>query len=155
MHRSSFLLALLASLALGACNSAEKKNKKKLEEEEKNRRDFSKEPGFQAFLGRLQIAVAKKDHEMLQSLMTADFGYRWDNPPPGDSVFDYWSLNNLWPELAATLKTQFIPNGEYMVAPASLVIDPNFAGYRVGIKLVNGSWRFAYFVPPPPPGENL
>lgn len=155
MHRSAILLALLASLAMGGCNSLEKKNKKKKEEEEKNRRDFSQEPGFQAFLGRLQIAVSKKDYEMLQSLMTTDFGYRWDNPPPGDSVFTYWSLNNLWPELATTLKSRFVPNGEYMVAPADLVIDPNYAGYRAGAKLVNGSWKLAYFVPPPPPGETI
>jgi hypothetical protein len=150
MHRTSFLLALLASLALGGCGSLSKKKDKK---DDKPRRDFSQEPGFQAFLGRLQIAVAKKDYEMLQSLMTSDFGYRWDNPPPGDSVFTYWSMNNLWPELSATLKTQFVPNGEYMVAPAALVADPNYGGYRVGIRLVGGSWRFAYFVPPPPPGE--
>jgi hypothetical protein len=152
MHRSFFLLALATSLSLTGCDSLDKKKKEK---DEKPRRDFSMEPAFQSFLGRLQIAVAKKDYEMIQSLMTPDFGYRWDAEPPGDSVFAYWSLNNLWPELSAVLKTQFVPNGDYMVAPSALVADPNYAGYRVGIRLLNGSWKFAYFVPPPPPGESM
>jgi len=36
---------------------------------------------------------------------------------------------------------------DYMVAPLQFA-DPslNYDGYRAGIRRVNGSWKFAYFV---------
>jgi len=40
-----------------------------------------------------------------------------------------------------------VENGTYMVAPAQVVTDPNYKGYRVGLKIFHGSWKFAYFVP--------
>jgi hypothetical protein len=33
-----------------------------------------------------------------------------------------------------------------MVAPPQFAFDPEYHGYRAGITMVNGSWRFAYFV---------
>jgi len=91
---------------------------------------------------------------MLEQLMTRDFGYRWDEGPPGDSVFTYWDLHNVWPAITATLNLPFVPNNPdpnelYMVA----VQEPADGGHAAGIKMVNGSWRFAYFVPPDPSGQ--
>ena len=95
---------------------------------------------------------------MLQSMMAPNFGYRWDDPPPGDNVFTYWDMNNLWPEVEKVLAQKFVPfraeGGDlYMVAPPEMTTDPDYAGYRAGIRLVMGSWKFAYFVPPQPAGQ--
>ena len=109
--------------------------------------DQSGDQTFQAFLGRLRIAVKKQDQAVLTSLMTPDFGYRWDAPPPGESVFQYWSMNDLWPMLGGIVGQKFVPNGTYMVAPAQVVKEPSYHGYRAGIRLEGGSWKFAYFVP--------
>ena len=111
---------------------------------------MSNDPTFQAFVGRLRIAVNKRDRTMLSSMMTTDFGYRWDNAPPGELAFDYWDKHNLWGDLAGLLRQRFGPNDNYMVAPLQIITDPNYPGYRVGMRMVRGSWRFAYFVPPPP-----
>ena len=45
------------------------------------------------------------------------------------------------------LRKRFAPSGVYMVAPPQFVADPdNYQGYRAGMRTVNGSWKFAYFV---------
>lgn len=142
-------LICLAALALPACKSPYKESDKKREQQKRN---ASNDPTFQAFVGRLRIAVQRKDYEMLRSLMVPDFGYRWDNPPPGDNVFTYWDLNNLWPELDGLLQKQLMPLDDFMVSPPEFADNPqSFAGYRLGLKQIMGSWRFVYFVPPPPP----
>ena len=38
-------------------------------------------------------------------------------------------------------------------APKEVTFDPDYKGYRAGLQLVNGSWRFAYFVSAPPASE--
>jgi hypothetical protein len=68
-------------------------------------------------------------------------------------VFDYWERNNLWPELKLVLNEKFVPSGNYMVAPPEVTYDPDYKGYRAGLQLVNGSWRFAFFVGVPPAAE--
>ena len=138
------LLLSLLVFALAACQAP---YKKKDEADKQPFKDQSGDQAFQAFLGRLRSAVAKKDHAMLSSLMAPDFGYRWDNPPPGETPFIYWDQHNTWPELATTLRETFVPHERYMVAPASVVADPNYKGYRAGMRLVGGSWTFGYFVP--------
>jgi hypothetical protein len=121
--------------------------KKKDEEDKKPLKDQSSDTSFQAFLGRLRIAVAKRDQQVLTSMMTNDFGYRWDAPPPGETVFTFWDQNNIWPELSAMLRERFAPSGIYMVAPPQFITDPdNYQGYRAGMRTVGGSWKFAYFV---------
>jgi hypothetical protein len=147
------LVCALLLLTLPACEAPYKKSDAK---EKKERKDFSKDPTFQAFAGRLRIAVGKHDRKMLSSLMTDDFGYRWDNAPQGETPFDYWDQRNLWGELGGILQQKFAPNdadpnAQYMVAPPAMLTDANYQGYRVGIRLVRGSWKFAYFVPAPPP----
>jgi hypothetical protein len=141
------LFCLLALVFFAGCDTPYKKSDA---EEKAAMKDQSKDHSFQAFLGRLRTAVAKKDRAVLPTMMTGDFGYRWDNPPPGESVFDYWDKNNVWPELSEILKQKFEPNDLYMVAPREVITDPNYAGYRAGMRLVGGSWKFAYFVPGEP-----
>ena len=142
-----FLLSLLLVGVLAGCEAPYKKSDAA---ERKPMKDAAKDPSFQAFVGRLRTAVAKRDRQMLASMMTPDFGYRWDNPPPGEVVFDYWEQQKLWGELNNVLRQKFEPNELYMVAPPEVVTTPNYPGYRVGMRLIGGSWRFAYFVPPEP-----
>ena len=149
--RPHFLLAAAAcTLALAGCKTPYKETDKAREAKKK---DASGDHSFQAVLGQLRIAVQKKDFQMLAQLMAPDFGYRWDNAPPDETVFSYWEANNIWPQLDEVLKQQFVPNGDFMVAPPAFGADPDYPGYRAGMKQIGGSWKFAYFVPAPPPGE--
>lgn len=152
-----FLFASAAAvLALNGCKSP---GKKKEEAEKKKAKDEmiadqSGDHSFQAFLGRLRTAVRTKDAGALAQLMTPDFGYRWDDAPPGETVYSYWNANNLWPELNSIVQQNFLPHGGFMVSPPAFATDrAGFDGYRAGVKLMNGSWRFAYFVDAPPLGE--
>jgi hypothetical protein len=144
-----FLCALVLVSVTG-CNSLNTPYKKKDEEEKKPMRDQSSDQSFMAFLGRLRLAVAKRDKPMIASMMTPDFGYRWDNPPAGETPFDYWDKQKLWGDLSDIIKQRFVPNGLYMVSPPQVVLDPKYTGYRVGLRVVNGSWKFGYFVPVEP-----
>ena len=113
-------------------------------------KDESGDVAFQAFVGRLRIAVRKRDLAVLAPMMAEDFGYRWDDPPEGETPFLFWDRNNLWGELASLLKENWVPYDGFMVVPPQFAVSPDFRGYRAGLKMVNGSWKFAYFVPPPP-----
>jgi hypothetical protein len=144
-------LTTLCALALAGCKTPYKESDKKREDAKK---DMSGDHSFQAFVGRLRIAVRTKDFQVLAQLMSPNFGYRWDNAPEGETVFSYWQANNVWPDLEAVLQEQFVPYGDFMVAPPKFAAQPNtYPGYRAGVKQVNGSWRFIYFVPAPPAGE--
>ena len=47
----------------------------------------------------------------------------------------------------SVLAQRFVPKENYMVAPPQFATDPQYTGYRAGIeRMVNGSWKFAYFV---------
>jgi hypothetical protein len=141
--------ACLAALVLAGCKTPYKESDEKRKMERQN---AANDPTFQAFVGRLRIAVKRKDHEMLRAMMAPGFGYRWDDPPPGDNVFTYWDLNNLWPELGALLDRPLMPLDDFMVSPPEFAENPQTsAGFRLGLKQIMGSWRFVYFVPPPPP----
>ena len=109
--------------------------------------DQAQDVAFQGFLSRLRKAVAARDVNGLAEMMTTDFGYRFDPPGEGPGVFAYWDQNNVWPELSLVLNESFAPKGGYMVAPKEFAAGAaTFSGYRAGIQLVNGSWKFAYFV---------
>lgn len=138
------LLCILVAIALGGCQSP---YKKKDDEDKKPMKDQSGDTSFQAFLGRLKIAVSKRDTATLVSMMAGDFGYRWDTPPAGEDVFTYWDQNNVWPELNAILRERFAAKELYMVAPSQAVSDSEYRGYRAGMRVIGGSWKFAYFVP--------
>ena len=109
--------------------------------------DQNGDQSFQGFLSRLRQAIRAHDVETIASMMTTDFGYKYPDGE-GKGVFEYWDQNNIWPELELVMKERFVPNGDrYMVAPAEFVTNPdNYSGYRAGLRLENGSWKFAYFV---------
>lgn len=108
--------------------------------------DMSADPSFGSFLGRLRIAVQKRDRPMLSTMLAPDFGWRWDEAPAGETAFDYWDKNELWPELDKLMSQKFTPHESYMVSPPAFASDPAYRGYRCGIRQVNGSWRLAYFI---------
>ena len=148
--KTSILCCLLSILALTftACPTTKEKTAEK-----KPATTSQPPPGeeagvdFQAFVGRLRKAIRAHDMNMLASMMTEDFGYRLDPVAAGPGVFKYWDENNLWIELEGVVSEQFVPKGNYMVAPPQFA-DPasEYTGYRAGIRRVNGSWKFAYFV---------
>lgn len=154
--RPVFILLLTGSLvlsmgALTGCGSLKKKPK--VVTPKGTLTDQNGDTNFQAFQTRLRKAVAKRDAQTLASMMSPNFGYSWEQGGEGAGVFDYWNRNNLWAELELVLREKFVPSGNYMVAPAEVTFDPDYKGYRAGLQLVNGSWRFAYFVPAPPSGQ--
>ena len=144
-------LLALAFVSTGCQTPAQKKEKLKQAELKKkakaNLREESTDVDFQAFVGRLRKAVARRDQETLKSMMTDDFGYKLEPPMAGPGVFQYWEQENLWPELDGILSERFVKKGAFMVAPPQFA-DPslNYDGYRIGITRIKGSWKFAYFV---------
>ena len=141
----------LAFVFAGCQTPQQKKEKLKQAELKKkakaNLREESTDVDFQAFVGRLRKAVAKRDVETIKSMMTEDFGYKLEPPMSGPGVFQYWEQENLWPELDGVLSERFVKKGAFMVSPPQFA-DPslNYDGYRIGITRIKGSWKFAYFV---------
>ena len=141
---------LLLALSTGGCQSPEKK-KKTTKQETKPAKvkpgQESTDVDFDGFVARLRKAVAARDMNTIAQMMTSDFGYSLNPERSGDGVFKYWDENNLWPELEGILSEKFLKKQDYMVAPPQFA-DPslNYDGYRAGIRRVNGSWKFAYFV---------
>jgi len=148
----TLLTCLLAfAFAFTGCQTPQQK-KEKLKQtalKKKAKADLreSTDVDFQAFLGRLRKAIAKRDMETLKSMMTDDFGYKLDPPMAGPGVFQYWEQENLWPELDGIVSERFVKKGAFMVAPPQFA-DPslNYDGFRIGITRIRGSWKFAYFV---------
>ena len=143
-----FLIGAFALSGCGLFNS--KKDNKKPSVKERAKADLREENNdvdFQAFVSRLKKAVAARDVNTLAGMMTQDFGYGLNPERSGDGVFKYWDENNLWPELEGILTEKFVKKGEFWVAPPQFA-DPtlNYDGYRVGIRRVQGSWKFVYFV---------
>jgi hypothetical protein len=144
-------LLALAFVFAGCQTPQQKKEKLKQAELKKkakaNLREESTDVDFQAFVGRLRKAVAKRDLEAIKSMMTDDFGYKLEPPMSGPGVFQYWEQENLWPELDGILSERFVKKGAFMVSPPQFA-DPslNYDSYRIGITRIRGSWKFAYFV---------
>ena len=144
-------ILLVFALALGGCKTPSKADKAKKEALNKktkaNLRDESSDVDFQAFISRLRKAAAAHDMNTLAGMMTRDFGYNLKPEMSGDGVFKYWDEQNLWPELDGILSEKFVKKGDYMVAPPQFADESlNYDGYRAGVRRVNGSWKFAYFV---------
>jgi hypothetical protein len=150
------LLALAGCgfLGLAACNTTDSNQPKTADSAATKKKppipnmpDQNGDVAFQAFLSRLRHAIDAHDLQTVASMMTTDFGYRLDPPGEGVGVFAYWDQNNVWPELELVMKQAFVPKENYMVAPPEFVTDEaHYTGYRAGIRLENGSWKFAYFV---------
>lgn len=149
-----FLCAMFATLGLSGCfdndkkkpspEATKKEDKKKKKEEAAQ--DVSMDPTFQAFVGRLRVAVSKRDRHEIAEVLAPGFGYRWDQGPEGETPFDYWDKNSAWGDLATVLSTKFVPHEGYMVAPPQFASDSAYRGYRVGVRQFNGSWKLAYFI---------
>ncbi|HMJ06757.1 MAG TPA: hypothetical protein VK474_10920 [Chthoniobacterales bacterium] len=147
-------LFLLGALAFSGCGSLSKKKKKPAAETKKEASkpaEESSDVDFQAFLGRLRQAVQARDANVVAGMMTADFGYVVGATPDGDrkgeGVFQYWEEKGLWPELEGILTETFVKKDEFMVAPPQFANPAvQYTGYRAGIRRVNGSWKFVYFV---------
>lgn len=146
---------LLGTLALGGCGMFKsKKSDKKPAVDKRAKAELREENAdvdFQAFVGRLKKAVAAHDVNAIAGMMTEDFAYVLGKTSAedrkGDGVFKYWDENNLWPELEGIMTERFVKKDDFWVAPPQFA-DPklNYDGYRVGIRRVNGSWKFVYFV---------
>lgn len=144
------LLLAFAVVFTGCQNASQKEKLKQAALKKKANADLREESNdvdFQAFVGRLRKAVAQRDAEALKSMMTDDFGYKLEPAMTGSGAFDYWEQQGLWPELDGILSEKFVKYKGYMVAPPQFA-DPslNYDGYRAGIRRINGSWKFAYFV---------
>ncbi|MEA3207573.1 MAG: hypothetical protein QOE70_630 [Chthoniobacter sp.] len=138
-------LCLLLAFSLGGCWTPYKKSDAA---DREPLRHAAGDTAFQAFLGRLRIAVRKKDLPMLASMMTGDFGYTWEeSAEPSAQIFTYWDQNSLWPVLEDLLTQPFAPQDLYMVSPPAFASDPNYNGPRCGVRMVRGSWKLAYFLP--------
>jgi hypothetical protein len=141
---------LLLAITLTGCKSTSKTDKtKKAALSKKTKAELREDTDidFEAFVGRLKKAVAAHDVTALAGMMTPDFGYSLKPERSGDGVFKYWDDQNLWPELDGILTEKFVKKGPYMVAPPQFADESlNYDGYRVGVRRVNGSWKFAYFV---------
>ena len=143
--------ALVLGGSLSGCKTPPKADKAKKEALNKktkaNLREESSDVDFQSFIGRLRKAVAAHDMNTLAGMMTRDFGYNLKPEMSGDGVFKYWDEQNLWPELDGILSEKFVKKGDFMVTPPQFADESlNYDGYRAGIRRVNGSWKFAYFV---------
>jgi hypothetical protein len=144
-------LLLVFAVALSGCKSTSKADKEKkaaLDKKAKaNLREEGTDTDFQAFVGRLRKAVAAHDMNTLATMMTPEFGYSLKPEMSGEGVFKYWDENNMWPELEGILSEKFVKKGQYMVAPPQFADESlNYDGYRAGVRRINGSWKFAYFV---------
>lgn len=145
------ILLLGAIILGGGCKSPAKKaeQEQKAAVKKKAKADLREdsEVDFQSFVGRLRKAIAAHDVTTLAGMMTTDFGYSLKPEKSGEGVFKYWDDQNLWPELDGILSEKFVKKGDFMVAPPQFADESlNYDGYRAGIRRVNGSWKFAYFV---------
>jgi len=146
------LLLLLGALTFTACPTTNpKKENKKAAHTAPSPGEEEADVDFQAFIGRLRRAVKAHDLNTVASMMTPDFGYVL-GPTPGEDrsgpgVFQYWDENGLWTELDGILSERFVQKEDFMVAPPQFAdAAAEYTGYRAGIRRVNGSWKFVYFV---------
>ena len=145
------VFALAVGGSLSGCKTPSKTDKAKKEALNKktkaNLREESSDVDFQSFISRLRKAAAAHDLNTLAGMMTRDFGYNLKPEMSGDGVFKYWDEQNLWPELDGILSEKFVKKGDFMVAPPQFADESlNYDGYRAGIRRINGSWKFTYFV---------
>jgi hypothetical protein len=137
--------------ALAGCQTSKQKAKKEAlqKKTQAELRHEASDMDFDAFVGRLRKAVAARDMNAIAQMMTPNFGYQlYPQALQGEGVFKYWDEQNLWPEIEGILAEKFVAGDEgYMVAPPQFADKSlHYDGYRAGIRRVNGSWKFIYFV---------
>src|SRR2546430_8994530 len=120
------LTCLLAfAFAFTGCQTPQQKKEKLKRAELKkkakaNLREEGTDVDFQAFLGRLRKAVAKRDVETLKSMMTSDFGYKLDPPMAAARGFLYLGKEKLLSGLDGVLSERFVKKNAFLVAPPHL-----------------------------------
>ncbi len=151
-------ILLICAIAFTGCKSPAQKEKDKkaalTKKAKAKAREADTDLDFQAFAGRLRKAAAAHDVATMKSMMTPNFGYKLEPKmegleanADGPGVFQYWDEQGLWPELQGILSEKFVKYKDYMVAPPQFAEESlNYDGYRAGIRRINGSWKFAYFV---------
>lgn len=148
------VLLLVAAISASGCKSAAKREmRQEAAQIKKDARttETNSDLDFQSFIARLRKAVTRRDMNTLAAMMTPDFAYvlgaTSEQDRKGDGVFQYWDENGLWLELEGIVSEQFVKNQDFMVAPPQFANPAiEYDGYRAGIRRVNGSWKFAYFV---------
>ncbi len=148
------VLLLVVSIAVTGCKSAAKREKEKLAAQAKKdaqTTETNADVDFQSFIARLRKAIGRRDMNTLAAMMTPNFGYvngvTEAEDREGEGVFQFWDENGIWPELEGIISEKFVKKGDYMVAPPQWANPAlEYTGYRAGIRRVNGSWKFAYFV---------
>lgn len=152
MNKLATILVLCA-LIFSGCGGRGKKKKDEAAKTKKQEAlaDQGTDQDFNAFIGRLRKAVAVRDMNMIAQMMTPDFAYVMGasdaEDRKGEGVFQYWDEHGLWPELEGIISENFVKKDDYMVAPPQFANPAiEYDGYRAGIRRVNGSWKFAYFV---------
>ena len=143
---------VLSVIFLAGC-PFDRTDPKKAQGKKETMKDQNGDTSFQAFLGRLRKAIETKDKVGIASMLAPDFGYRWDKGPEGETPFAYWDRHKLWGTLASVMRERWTPHEGFMVAPPQFAENESYPGYRAGLTMVNGSWRFAYFVGAPGPGD--
>jgi hypothetical protein len=156
MARFLTTLLLVGTLALSGCGLFKKKDKADQAAAAQTKKDQqttedNADVDFQSFVSRLRKAVEARDMNTIAAMMTPDFAYVMGNSPEqdrkGEGVFQFWDENGLWPELEGILSEKFVKKDDFMVAPPQFANPAiEYDGYRAGIRRVNGSWKFAYFV---------
>ena len=154
--RTIACILLLFAVGFSGCKSAEKRAKEKAAKEAKTEEkvpppEESSDQDFHAFVGRLRKAVQARDVNTVAAMMTPDFAFVMGGTPEtdrkGEGVFQFWDEHGLWPELEGILSEKFVTKGDFMVAPPQFANPAvEYDGYRAGVRRVNGSWKFAYFV---------
>lgn len=147
MKRAGLLLLILSLVFCGCKSTKKKPEEKPSDKPAATAAQESSDVDFQAFIGRLRQAAASRDMHAMAAMMTPNFGYSLEPELSGDGVFQYWDEHGLWPELQGILSEKFVTKDDFMVAPPQFA-NPTVAydGYRAGIRRVNGSWKFVYFV---------
>ncbi len=148
------LLLLVLVIGLTGCKSAAKRKKDAAAAQVKTdsqATEVNADTDFQSFLGRLRKAMRTRDMNALAAMMTPDFAYLLGDTTSqdrkGEGVFQYWDENGLWPELEGVVSETFVKKEDYMVAPPQFANPAlEYDGYRAGIRRVNGSWKFVYFI---------
>jgi hypothetical protein len=145
-----FVILALGFSGCGIFHKHKKKDAATVANEERLAQD-SQGMDFQGFVGRLRKAVKTRDMNTIASMMIPDFAYKMGATPAedlkGEGVFKYWDDNGLWEELDGILSENFVPKNDFMVAPPQFADENlNYDGYRAGVRRVNGSWKFIYFV---------
>lgn len=152
MNKLATVLLLFALLFTGCGGKAKKKKENAAQtKKDESLANQGTDQDFSAFVSRLRKAVAVRDMNTMAQMMTTDFAYVMgasaDQDRKGEGVFQYWDEHGLWPELEGIISENFTKKDDFMVAPPQFANPAvEYDGYRAGIRRVNGSWKFAYFV---------